>query len=232
MLRNQLIAALPPEDLAFLAPHIENVVLAQETGLYEPGEPVTHVYFPHNGMVSLLAALPSGAAIELATIGHEGVVGTMLIFGSRRSPNRANIQVACSASRVGIGHVVAALERSVAFRHAVTIYNESLLDQIQTTCACNALHDVEPRLARWILQTGDRIDSDDIALTQGFLSQMLGVQRTSVTLVARTLQTAGLIRYSRGHIRILDRPGLEDIACECYALIRRKIGPEAASDAR
>jgi CRP-like cAMP-binding protein len=222
-MRNRILAALPVGDFALLDAHLEQVKLEQGLLLYEPASRVEQVYFPYGSMISLLALLRDKQEIELATIGREGVAGTMLILGSGLSPNRANVQVAGDASRIDIGHFTVAFEQSAALRRLVIGYNEAVLGQIQTTAACNALHSVEARLARWILQTSDHIKSDDIPLTQDFIAQMLAVQRTSVTLVARVFQSAGLVSYARGHIRILDRGELENTACECYDAIRDRI---------
>jgi CRP-like cAMP-binding protein len=207
--RNLLLAGLPAADLALLAPQLKDVVLEQGTVLQEQGEPIDQVYFPHDGIISLLAVMRQGDAIETATIGYEGAVGSFAGLGQRRSHTRAVVQVAGAATRIAAPHFRKAVQDSDAVCRIVVRYGEMLLIQVQQTAACNALHAVEARLSRW--------------LTHEFLSQMLGVRRTTVTVVANVLQQAGLIRYHRGQIEIVDRQGLEARACECYEAIRQQI---------
>jgi CRP-like cAMP-binding protein len=171
-------------------------------------------------MISLLAVMRDGKGIETATIGREGAVNVMSGFGSRRSPSRAVMQVAGDASRIASAKFKTAVENSATLRDLVVHYNDVQVALVQQTAGCNALHDVEKRLCRWLLQTRDRCDSDLVPLTQEFLSEMLGVQRTSVTAIASTLQTAGLIKYRRGRIEIIDRDGLQNKSCECYESVR------------
>ena len=221
--RNRLLEALAPADLSLLTPHLKDVTLEQGEVLQEHGERVEQVYFPHDGIISLLAVMRQGEAIETATVGREGAVGALSGLGPRRSHTRDVVQVAGSASRIASARFRKAADESRAIREIIVRYCEMQLIQVQQTAACNALHDVESRLSRWPLQARDRVDADTIRLTHEFLSQMLGVRRPTVTVVARMLQDAGLIRYHRGHIEILDRRGLEARACECYAVIRRQI---------
>ena len=221
--RNLLLAALPAADLALLAPQLKDVVLEQGAVLQEQGEPIDQVYFPHDGIISLLAVMRQGDAIETATIGYEGAVGSFAGLGQRRSHTRAVVQVAGAATRIAAPHFRKAVQDSDAVCRIVVRYGEMLLIQVQQTAACNALHAVEARLSRWLLQARDRLDSNTIKLTHEFLSQMLGVRRTTVTVVANVLQQAGLIRYHRGQIEIVDRQGLEARACECYEAIRQQI---------
>ncbi len=218
--RNRLLAALTSEDHSLLAPHLQKLSFELGALLQEAGNPVEHVYFPHAGMVSLLAVMSDGQGIETATVGSEGVVGAISGFGARRNFTRAVVQAPLVASRISNVHFRAALLISEPLRNLMASYNEVLLAQVQQTAACNALHTMESRLARWLLQTRDRVESDVLPLTQEFLSQMLGVQRTTVTLVARQLEQAGVIQTRRGRIVVLDRKGLEDVACECYAIVR------------
>src|SRR5215471_2119323 len=179
--------------------------------------------FPHDGIVSLLAVMRQGDAIETATIGYEGAVGAFAGFGMRRAHTRAVVQVRGSASRIAASRFRKVAEDSEAVCTLIVCYGEMLLIQVQQTAACNALHPVEARLSRWLLQARDRLESNTVKLTHEFLSQMLGVRRTTVTVVANMLQQAGLIRYHRGHIEIVDRRGLEARACECYEAIRRHV---------
>jgi CRP-like cAMP-binding protein len=206
-----------------LTPHLKPVEFEQGTILHEQGDVIDEVYFPNDGIISLVAVMQQGNAIELATIGFEGAVGALAGLGPRRSHTRAIVQVPGNGQRISAARFRKATEESEAVRNIVVRYGEMLLIQVQQTAACNALHAVEARLSRWLLQARDRLQSDTIQLTHEFLSQMLGVRRTTVSVVANSLQQAGLIRYHRGHIEIVDRAGLEARACECYETIRKQI---------
>jgi CRP-like cAMP-binding protein len=226
---NQLLASLLPADLGLLLPHLRFVVLPQETILFEAGGTVDRVFFPHNGIVSLVVELASGDMIEAAMIGREGVVGGLSALDTNISISRAIVQVAGAASVVEPDIVRRLADQSLGFRATLIKHEQILLAQSQQSAACNAAHTLEARLSRWLLRCRDLIGSGDIALTQEFVAQMLGVRRTSVSIVANTLQQAGLIKYKRGHIRLLDLEGLRDSACECYGTVRvlsdRLIGP-------
>jgi len=197
-------------------------VVTVETGivLNEPGIEPDRIWFPHTGMVSLLAVMTDGKAVETATVGREGVVGAMAGLGVHIPLTRAVIQVRLVASRIATASFRRAVQASPVLREMIVRYNDLLLGQVQVTAACNALHPIQKRLARWILQTRDRIDTDIVPLTQELLSEMLGVRRSSVSEIAGRLQATGLIRYSRGSIEILNRRALEAASCECYAVIR------------
>ncbi len=221
--RNGLLAALPPHDLSLLAANFKEVELPQGAVLQEQGERVDHVYFPFEGIVSLLAIMQQGDAIGTASVGREGAIGALAGIGSRRALGRAVVQVAGRALRIAVPRFRKVVDESPTVRETVICFAESLLIQIRQTAACNALHDVEARLSRWLLQSADRMEDETVRLTHEFLSQMLGVRRPTVTVVAHMLQQAGLIRYHRGHIEILDRRGLQERACECYTVIRREI---------
>ncbi|SDR64208.1 cAMP-binding domain of CRP or a regulatory subunit of cAMP-dependent protein kinases [Rhizobiales bacterium GAS113] len=221
--RNRLLVALSAADRSLLDPHFKTLPVMQGMVLHEAGEPIEEVYFPHEGMISLLAVMTDGQAIETATVGNEGVVGAMTGFGTRLGFTRAVVQAPVVVSRISSLQFRKAVEASASLRNLMVAYNEVLLAQVQQTAACNALHAVEARLARWLLQTRDRTDSDILPLTQEFLSQMLGVQRTTVTLVARQLERAGVVLHRRGRIEIIDRKGLEEVACECYAIVRAQL---------
>jgi CRP-like cAMP-binding protein len=220
---NRFLATLPPHDFALLAPHLRTIALERGVMLYDVGEEIEHVYFPHTGMLSLVAVLQNGATVETATIGRAGVVGASAGLGARRTFGRAIVQLPGTAAWISSAQFHAAANESRAIRDLVVRYNDLLLAQVQQSVACNALHALEARLCRWLLQTHDCIEGDAIPLTQEFLGQMLGVRRTTVTLAARLLQSAGLIRYRRGLIHIVDRRALEDIACECHAAIRHNV---------
>jgi CRP-like cAMP-binding protein len=218
--QNRLLFALTSEDRSLLAPHLEEMSFELGTLLQEPDKPVEYVYFPHQGMLSLLAIMSDGQGIETATVGNEGMVGAMSGFGIRRGFARAVVQAPLVASRISSLQFQAAAQKSETLKNLIASYSEALFAQVQQTAACNALHTMESRLARWLLQTRDRIDTDVLPLTQDFLSQMLGVRRTTVTLVAKQLEQAGFIKNRRGRIVVMDRMGLEGAACECYSIVR------------
>jgi CRP-like cAMP-binding protein len=215
-LDNKLLTSLPRDHYDRLLPNLSTVSLQQGTVLYEAGDEVDQVYFPHYGMLSLLAVLRDGKAIETATVGNEGVVGAMAGLGLYKSLVRVVVQMPVSVSRIAASPFRTAAASSEAIRNLCIRYNEVLLSQARVTAACNALHPIEARFCRWLLQSADRSASDTVALTQEFLAEMLGVRRTSVTEVARKVQNAGAITYSRGVIKILDRAALARMSCECY----------------
>jgi CRP-like cAMP-binding protein len=215
-LKNQLLTALPRAELELLMPLLKPMALVQGTILLEQGQEIEHCYFPNSGMISLVSVLEDGRSVEVGAVGYEGVVGAALADGTRQAPMQAIVQVAGQGFRLAIKQFHAALEKSHSLRRAIDHHSEALLAHVVRTVACNAMHPAEARLSRWLLLTQDRVEDDTIRLTQEFLAQMLGVQRTTVTLVARSLQTAGLIKYRRGRIDILDRDGLKEVACECY----------------
>jgi CRP-like cAMP-binding protein len=221
---NHMLAALTATDRNALLPHLKVVELPQELVLFDAGDPIKAVYFPHMGIVSLVVDLTSGDMIEAAMIGQDGVVGGSAALDGDLSLNKAVVQLTGRASVVDVDHVRALAENSVVFRTALMRHEQFVLAQAQQSAACNASHPVEARISRWLLRCRDLAASDDIALTQEFLAEMMGVRRTSVSLVANTLQQAGLIKYRRGHIRVLDVEGLQDAACECYETVKSHAG--------
>ena len=218
--RNQILAALGPEDLASLSPHLEQVALEKGALLYDPGDEMDVVYFPDNAVISLMTLMQGGEAIESATIGREGALALMAAVSPRQSLSRAIVQVAGQGWRITAAQLHELVPASPRLRDLIDRHSDALFGHAIQSVACNALHSVEARFCRWLLSCHDRIDSDRVSLTQEFLADMLGVQRTTVTVVARTLQASGLIRYSRGVVDVLDRPGLEAISCECYRAVR------------
>lgn len=217
---NLLLAKLNRSDFSAISPLMTTTSLEQGMIVHHPGDEVEQVWFPHDGMVSLLAVMADGSAVETATIGHEGVVGGMAGLGLHRALTRAVVQLPLTASRISAAALRKVVQSHESLRDLIVKANDALLGQVQITAACNALHTIESRLARWILQSSDRMRGDEIPLTQELLSQMLGVTRSSVSEVASKLQAAGLIRYIRGNIQIVDRPGLERATCECYRAVR------------
>ena len=215
-LDNKLLAALPRSQFNLLVPHLTIATMPQGAVVYETGDEVDQVYFPQYGMLSLLAVLRDGKAIETATVGREGVVGAMAGLGLYKSLVRVVVQMPVSCSKIAATHFRTIAAGSDPVRNLCVRYNEVLLSQARVTAACNALHSIEARFCRWLLQSADRAASDTVTLTQEFLAEMLGVRRTSVTEVASKVQNAGAITYSRGVIKILDRPALLRMSCECY----------------
>jgi CRP-like cAMP-binding protein len=218
---NRLLAALEPEDFLRLEPDLEIVDLPRGKVLYESGEPIQHAHFPHDCVVSVVAVMKDGQLVEMAVFGREAVFGLVSTFISRESHGRYVVQLPGTASRIPVERLKETLDHSRAMRDLLRTYVEALLAQTFQTVACNAVHNVETRCCRWILSTHDRVDQDTLPLTHEFLAEMLGVQRSTVSIIARTLQTAGLITQSRGMITVADRAGLEEAACECYGQIRR-----------
>jgi CRP-like cAMP-binding protein len=219
---NRLLARMSRADFASLAPHLEVVPLSARDVLFEAGKPVEEVYFPHSGVICLMAALRDGV-VETAAVGSEGFIGFEAVLGGDAGANRALVQLSGSASRVSVKGLRAAMRRHPGIRDLLLRYMRYFLVQILQSVACSKLHEVEERCARWLLMAHDRARTDSFNLTQEFLAETLGVHRPTVTLVARTMQEAGLIRYSRGTITIMDRKGLEEATCECYGITRRAL---------
>jgi len=219
---NQFLASLSRADYARLAPWLKPIVLKQGTLLCEPGDVVKQVYFPHIGMISLLKVMQSGKAIETATIGHEGAIGIMAGFGTYTTLARATVQLRLTGVQIAAVPFRKAAHESTALQKLIVKHRELLLFQTQTTAACNALHLIEARFCRWVLQASDRSDIDLLSLTQELLSQMLGVRRASVNEVANKLQAAGIIKYTRGTVKIVNRKRLKTLSCECYGTLLAK----------
>ena len=222
---NRLIAAIPARQLAQLAPDLEIVPLTPRTVLVESGAPLHHAYFPHGGVICLMAAMRKGGA-ETATVGPEGFIGFEALLGSRIASQRVLVQVEGTASRLPIQTLADAAQESASLRGLLLGYVRYFLIQVLQSVACNGLHSVQERFARWLLMAHDRAGTDSFRLTQEFLADLLGIHRPSVTIVARTLQAAGLISYSRGLITITDRKGLEEATCECYDMVRQALTPD------
>lgn len=217
---NRVLASLAEVDLKTLLPYLRSVDLPLGRVLFAPGETISSVYFPHAGVVSLVVELTTGEMIEAAMIGREGVVGGQSALDSSISITRAIVQIAGSGSVIEVDPLRQLAAHNASFRTTLTRHDQVLLAQSQQSAACNSMHLIEARLSRWLLRCRDLVGSDDFQLTQEFIAQMLGVRRTSVSIVANTLQKAGLIKYARGHIRILNLEGLRESACECYAAVK------------
>jgi CRP-like cAMP-binding protein len=220
---NRLLKRVDADDLSHLRPNLKEIPMVQGAVLHPAGEPIEHVYFPICGMVSILAVMRTGEQIETAIVGREGVVGASIGSNGSQSAGQATVQIEGSAWQIPSSKFLERYTASVSFRTLMNKFQNVVFLQAQQSAACHALHAVEARLCRWLLQSQDTTGSDVVPLTQEFLSHMLGVQRTSVSLCAHTLQKAGLIRYARGHIKILDRDGLKESACECYEVVREHV---------
>lgn len=217
---NRILNSLPAADLAAMQPFLKEVPLVQGAFLSHPGVMIEHVHFPVSGLVSLLAVLQSGQQIETGIIGRSGIVGASIANAGLLAFGQATVQIEGAAWQLPRSKFLATIENSPRLRKLVNEHEGYLYFQAQQSAACHAVHTVEARFCRWVLQCQDAIRSDTVALTQEAISQMLGVQRNAVSLCAHELQNAGLVEYSRGAIKILNREGLESCACECYAAIR------------
>ncbi|MBA1157729.1 Crp/Fnr family transcriptional regulator [Microvirga mediterraneensis] len=219
--RNQLLAALEPDDYLLLEPHLEVVDLPRGKVVYQTGEQIRHTYFPHDAVISLVAVLQDGGSVEMALFGRESVFGFMSALIMHQSFGRYVTQIAGTASRIALDRLRDVIDKRESIRRLLFRYTEALLAQTLQSVACNAIHGVEARCCRAILSTRDRTDKDDIPLTHEILAEMLGVQRSTVSSVTSTLQRMGLISQGRGTIRITDHDGIEETACECYHAIRQ-----------
>jgi CRP-like cAMP-binding protein len=216
---NWLLAALPPAEYGRIAARLEPVPLPLRTVLIEPNEPITHVYFPTAGVISMVSPMPDGV-VEVGTVGREGMAGVPILLHAEATSTRAFVQVAGGAQRIAADDLRAAVRESPVLERLLFRYVQALFGQVAQTAACNRLHTLEERCARWLLMTADRVDGPTLELTQQFLAEMLGTHRPAVTLAAGALQKAGLIQYSRGKVTVVDRAGLEAASCGCYAVIR------------
>ena len=222
VMTNRLLRALAPDALAALAPHLERVTLGNGQVLAESGVALGFAYFPETAVISMINRMADGAAVEVGTIGSEGLVGIAALLEADASESQTLTQIPGTALRLSAAALTAAVDAQPALRRLLHRYTQAYLTQVAQGAACNRLHGIEARCARWLLMTHDRVGgADAFPLKQEFLAIMLGVRRTGVTIAAGALQDAGLIRYRRGGIRVLDRAGLELAACECYGVVRR-----------
>lgn len=222
--QNQLLAALPNAEWARWATSLEPVDMPLGKVLYESGSRLTHVYFPTTSIVSLLYVMEDGASAEIAVVGYEGIVGISLFMGGESTPSRALVQSAGEAFRLRANLMLDEFNRAGPVLHLLLRYTQALITQMSQTAVCNRHHSVDQQLCRWLLLSLDRLDSNELAMTQELIANMLGVRREGVTEAACRLQQAGLIEYRRGHITVLDREGLEKRTCECYAVVKNEYG--------
>jgi CRP-like cAMP-binding protein len=219
-IQNKILAALSAKEYARLLPHLELVSLPLGQILYKTDEQIKYVYFPNSGVVSFVAHMKEGASIEVGLAGCEGMVGVPILFGDDVSQNEAIVQIADGAMRMKASVLVEELKGDGELEPLLMRFALALMKQVSQTAACNRNHHIGQRLARWLLTCHDRVKGDELKLTQEFIAEMLGTRRSGVSEAAAILQEAGLIRYSRGNIKILDRVGLEKFACECHATVK------------
>jgi CRP-like cAMP-binding protein len=219
---NHLLAALPESEWQRWLPQLERVDLPLGQVLYESGGLQSHVYFPLTSIVSLLYVMASGASAEIAVVGNEGIVGISLFMGGESTPSRAVVQSAGYGVRLRASVIKDEFTASSAVLHLLLRYTQALITQMAQTAVCNRHHSLDQQLCRWLLLSLDRLQGNELVMTQELIANMLGVRREGVTEGALKLQKSGLIRYSRGHITILDRTGLEQRTCECYAVVKNE----------
>ena len=220
--QNHLLAALPAEDYARLHPYLSLIPMPLGQALYESGEQLRHVYFPTTSIVSLLYVTGDGSSAEIAVVGNEGILGIALFMGGETTPSRAVVQSAGYGYRLEAPLLKQEFNRGGPVQHLLLRYTQALITQMAQTAVCNRHHSLEQQLCRWLLLSLDRLPTADLAMTQELIANMLGVRREGVTEAAGKLQRAGLISYSRGHIKVLDRPGLERTVCECYRVVKKE----------
>src|SRR5688572_8519118 len=219
---NHILDALPALERERLFPHLELVELPLGSVLYESGDKLRHIYFPTNAIVSLLYVMQDGASAEIAVVGNDGAVGVSLFMGGETTPSRAIVQSAGFAYRLAGKKLKAEFNRHGEMLHVLLRYTQSLLTQMAQTAVCNRHHTLDQQLCRWLLLSLDRLRSNRLEMTQELIANMLGVRREGVTESAGKLQKLGVIRYARGKITVLDRPQLERLSCECYAVVKRE----------
>ena len=220
--RNHLLAELPSEEFARLEPFLDSLSMAAGDIVATPGQTIDHAYFPLSGMVSVVALFAEGLGVEVATIGNEGMIGLPIFLGADSSPFHLMWQLPGEALRIRADNLLPAVGPGTRLEKVLTTYSQAYFVHTAQNAACNGLHGVSQRAARWLLSTQDRAESDQFFLTHEFLAFMLGVTRQTVSIAVGELQDAGLINYRRGHMRILDREGLLSASCECYAIVRRE----------
>ena len=221
-LKNQLLAHLPPEEFAHWQDVLEPVDLPLGGVLYESGVTMSHVYFPTDAIVSLLYVLEDGSSTEIAVVGREGIVGISLFMGGESTPSRCVVQSAGQGWRMPAHRLKEAFNRSGMVMQLLLRYTQALITQMAQTAVCNRHHTLDQQLCRWLLLSLDRLDTNELVMTQELIANMLGVRREGVTAAAGQLQDAGILRYKRGHITVLDRPALERRTCECYITVKKE----------
>jgi CRP-like cAMP-binding protein len=219
---NHILDALPAEERDRLFPHLSFVSMPLGKVLYESGGTLRHIYFPTDSIVSLLYVMKDGASAEIAVVGNEGAIGVALFMGGETTPSRAIVQSAGSAYRLDGKRLKLEFNRHGQMLHLLLRYTQSLITQMAQTAVCNRHHSVNQQLCRWLLLSLDRLRSNELSMTQELIANMLGVRREGVTAAAGELQKAGVIRYRRGKITVLNRPKLERLSCECYSVVKKE----------
>ena len=217
---NKILSVLPDAEMDFLAPHFERVNLSPGHLVYQAGDSIPHIYFPNNGMISLLSVTEQGQTVEVGFTGYEGLVGTPVLLGQNEMPYQALAQAKTECLRVDCKNVLKLFNQCGVFHSVVLRYMTVIVKQLSQTCICNNFHKLEARLCRWMTVMFERSDNKHLLLTQEFLAHMLGVQRTSIGLIANSLQEKGVIKYRRGKIEIVDYEKLKNSACECFSIIK------------
>lgn len=232
--KNRLLAALPASEYERLVPHLKLVSLPLNQIIYEPEEPITQVYFPHQSVISIVSTMENGSTVEVGIVSNEGMVGIPVILGGNTTTTSANVQIPDGGMRMNADVLKTMFDEGGPLQTLLLRYIQARFTEIAQGCACNRLHTLDERLARWLLTVSDRLQSDKFPLTQEFISKMLGVRRAGVTVAASSLSRAGLISYHRGQINILNREALTATSCECYRVIRdefaRLLGDFSASN--
>jgi CRP-like cAMP-binding protein len=218
--KNEILSALLKEEHGRLVSRLEPIELTHGLILYEMGQQVRHVYFPNNALISLVTQMSDGKIVEVGLVGNDGMSGLTALMGEETSPERAIVQIPNGGTRVELSAIKEEFSRGGQLQKLLLVYARKLMRQVSQTAACNASHTTEERLSRWLLMCLDRVEGTELNLTQEFIAEMLGTRRATVSLAAMVLQTDGLIQYNRGHIKIIDRPGLEAFTCECYQAAR------------
>ena len=219
---NRILNALTRPEFESLSTHLDPVNLSPREVLYRPEQPVTHVYFPNRGTVSVISSFEDGDTVEVGMVGNEGMFGVNVFLGSVSTPLMAQVQLPGDALRVRAEVLMKEFGKGSQLQDLLLRYTQAFITQIAQTAACNRAHHVEGRLVKWLLMCGDRAQSNELALTHEFISSMLGIRRPGITEAACMLKNAGLISYTRGNVTIVDRPGLEALSCECYPLVKKE----------
>jgi CRP-like cAMP-binding protein len=221
--KNDLMARLPEREFGRIAPHLERVKLPLGEVIYEPNTKIPYAYFPTTAIVSLLYVLEDGSSAEIAIVGNDGMVGIALFMGGWTTSNQALVQSAGEGYRLPADLMFQEFNRSGPMKESLLLFTQCLITQMAQTSVCNRHHSIDQQLCRWLLLSIDRLPSSELRMTQDMIANMLGVRREGVTVAAGALEAAGLIKYSRGRIRVIDRPGLEARVCECYEVVRTEI---------
>jgi CRP-like cAMP-binding protein len=222
IINNQILAAIPQSEYLRIAPYLEQVSFSSGQILQELDEPIKEVYFPYQAMISLVSIMSDGSITEIGLVGNEGMVGLPVILGGDSIINRSIVQISGAGVKLPTRILQEEFQRGETLQRLLLLYTQALLTQVAQTAACNSQHSIKQRLARWLLSVQDCVLSNELLLTQEFIGQMLGIRRSGVTVAAKMLQQAGIIRYNRGHITIIDQKRLEETACECYLLVHKE----------